>query len=105
MRYSIERVRGSSGDTPALALRAHPDDWTLGEGQVEISVDEVARHADPRTLAERWHVVEFEPHRLGANYARLEALLVSMGPPSWRRAGIWRQVLEILSCGLIANAP
>ena len=83
MRYSIERVRGSSGDTPALALRAHPDDWTLGEGQVEISVDEVARHADPRTLAERWHVVEFEPHRLGANYARLEALLASAGAPMY----------------------
>ena len=79
MRYSIERVRGSSGDMPAIALRAHPDDWTPGEGQVEISVDEVARHVDPRPLAERWRVVEFEPHRLGANYARLEALLVNAG--------------------------
>ncbi len=80
MRYSIEWVQGSSGDSPAIALRAHPDDWRPGEGQVEISIDEVARHADPRTLAERWHVVEFEPHRLGADYARLEALLVSPGP-------------------------
>ena len=81
MRYSIEWVRGSCGDSPAIALRAHPDDWMPGEGQVEISIDEVARHADPRTLAERWQVVEFEPHRLGADYARLEALLVNTGTP------------------------
>jgi hypothetical protein len=81
VRYSIERVRGSCGDASTIALRAHPDHWTPGEGQVEIAADEVARHADPRTLAERWHVVEFEPHRLGADHARLEALLVSAGAP------------------------
>ena len=81
MRYSIEWVRGSCGDASAIALRAQPDDWTSGEGQVEIAVDDVARHAEPRTLAERWHVVEFEPHRLGTDYARLEALLFNTGPP------------------------
>jgi len=81
VRYSIERVRGSSSDSPVIALRAHPDDWMPDEGQVEIAVEEVARHADPRTLAERWYVVEFEPHRLGADYTRLDALLVSAGPP------------------------
>jgi hypothetical protein len=81
VRYSIEWVRGSCGDSPAIALRAHPDEWIPGEGQVEICSDEVARHADPRTLAERWHIVEFEPHRLGADYARLEALLVNASPP------------------------
>jgi len=81
VRYSIERVRGSSSDSPVIALRAHPDDWMPDEGQMEIAVDEVARHADPRTLAERWHVVEYEPHRLGADYTRLETLLLSAGPP------------------------
>ena len=48
---------------------------------MEIAVDEVARHTDPRTLAERWHFVEFEPNRLGTDYGRLEALLVSVRPP------------------------
>ncbi len=81
MRYSIERMRGRSPDTPVIALRAHPDAWTPEEGQLEIAVEEVAYHADLRTLAERWHVVEFEPHRLGADYTRLETLLLSAGPP------------------------
>ena len=79
MRYSIERMRGRSPDTPVIALRAHPDAWTPEEGQLEIAVEEVAYHADLRTLAERWHVVEFEPHRLGADYTRLETLLARAG--------------------------
>jgi len=81
VRYSIERMRRRSPDTPVIALRAHPDAWTPEEGQLEIAVEEVAQHADPRTLAERWHVVEFEPHRLGTDYTRLETLLARAGTP------------------------
>ncbi len=50
VRYCVERVRGSCGDTSAIALRAYPDNRMPGEGEVEITDEKVARHTAPRTL-------------------------------------------------------
>ncbi len=73
MRYSIEAVeaeRRPRRSVPAIVLEAHPDAWVPAQGQVELPRDEV----DPQTLP--WGRIEYEPNRLGADYDRLQSLLV-----------------------------
>ncbi len=79
MRYSIEAVeaeRRPRRSVPAIVLEAHPDAWVPAQGQVELPRDEVARYADPQTLEQYWGRIEYEPNRLGADYDRLQRLLV-----------------------------
>ena len=73
MRYSIEAA--GRGGQAAICLEAHEDPWRPGHDQVEVSTEEAERHVDIERLARYWRRVDFEPERLGLDYARLDALL------------------------------
>ncbi len=80
MRYSIESV--GRGGRAAICLEAHEDPWRPGPDQVEVSTEEAERHVDIERLARYWRRMEFEPERLGLDYARLDALLAEGTRPA-----------------------